>query len=787
MTSWVNCSRRPDCTCGCCGGTSVQTPRGEANAPGLPAISYRTGTWATFRESMLARLSSAKLPALAPLTTRKDDDFSIALLDATAIVLDVLTFYQERLANESYLRTATQLDSLTQLSRLIGYQPGPGVAASTYLAFTIRAATGLPADPTTKAITIPQGTQVQSVADQGGSPQSFETSNDVLAKADWNAMRVLTGGPWQPARGDASVYLAGTATHLQPGDLILVVGDKRVEDPSSDTWDVRAVTSVQVDTAKQRTLVGWSDGLGESGSPSSKNPKLYALRQHAAFFGYNAVDPRLLAPATLKKLYDDGLVNSKGEWRFGINKATNGLFASEKIVDLDAAYPKVTPHGWLVLIVPNAQTSKTPSGSVSLYRIVTVTMITRSDYALSAKITRVTTDTDSGLALGYGWTRSNFVATQSDELPAAEQPLDHPLYGTFLDLEIIRSDLAGVSAVAVTGKSQKLTVKAGVLDLVFVPDDTSDPVPLVPGNTITILQAPSFLSTDGSIPDWRTATGDLTLTVADDQGRSGTVQAAPSDFMLADAADSDPVAREFALVKGVWVVADPFPHTRILLSSPLLNCYDRTTTKVNANVGPATAGRSVSELLGSGSAATPNQTFDLAQSPLTYVQAPTTLGRASTLQVRADGVAWTRPGSGRQRRGGRNHDACRPAARRRRRRQPARRDRRPGRGLGRRRPCESADERTHPWSCCLDSRLPEPRGVVRGHCESRRILDPRRCVSRRLHHGGRRGRRRSSARQPYARQSREGVEELRKSDRGDLCAVVPRNDLPALGRHQLRP
>ncbi len=85
---------------------------------------------------MLARLSSSDYPALAALKTRDDDDFSIAFLDATAVVLDILTFYQERLANESYLRTATQLYSLTQLSQLIGYQPSPGVSASTYLAFT---------------------------------------------------------------------------------------------------------------------------------------------------------------------------------------------------------------------------------------------------------------------------------------------------------------------------------------------------------------------------------------------------------------------------------------------------------------------------------------------------------------------------------------------------------------------------------------------------------------------------------------------------------------------------
>ena len=78
---------------------------------------------------MLARLSSSDYPALARLKTRDNDDFTIALLDAAAVVLDILTFYQERLANESYLRTATQLDSLTQLSRLIGYQPAPGVSA----------------------------------------------------------------------------------------------------------------------------------------------------------------------------------------------------------------------------------------------------------------------------------------------------------------------------------------------------------------------------------------------------------------------------------------------------------------------------------------------------------------------------------------------------------------------------------------------------------------------------------------------------------------------------------
>src|SRR5258707_4587439 len=144
--------------CGCCAGISVQTPQRLSNSAGLPAVAWRVGTWATFKESLLARLSSSDYPALSSLKTRDDDDFTIAFLDATAIVLDVLTFYQERLANESYLRTAGQLRSLTELFPLIGYQPAPGASASTYLAFSFTKPTGQPTDPTTNTVTIPRAT-----------------------------------------------------------------------------------------------------------------------------------------------------------------------------------------------------------------------------------------------------------------------------------------------------------------------------------------------------------------------------------------------------------------------------------------------------------------------------------------------------------------------------------------------------------------------------------------------------------------------------------------------------
>lgn len=64
---------------------------------------------------------------LRKLTSREADDATIALLDAWATVADVLTFYQERIANEGYLRTATERRSVLELARLVGYQPRPGV------------------------------------------------------------------------------------------------------------------------------------------------------------------------------------------------------------------------------------------------------------------------------------------------------------------------------------------------------------------------------------------------------------------------------------------------------------------------------------------------------------------------------------------------------------------------------------------------------------------------------------------------------------------------------------
>jgi len=114
-------------TCGCCEGIKAITPESVKNLSELTSLVYRVGTFGSFKKSMLSMLSNKS--ALNSLTSRDDDDFSIALIDAWAIVLDVLTFYQERIANEGFLRTAKERRSVLELARHISYTLKPGLAA----------------------------------------------------------------------------------------------------------------------------------------------------------------------------------------------------------------------------------------------------------------------------------------------------------------------------------------------------------------------------------------------------------------------------------------------------------------------------------------------------------------------------------------------------------------------------------------------------------------------------------------------------------------------------------
>jgi hypothetical protein len=220
-------------TCGCCKKTDALELK-HYNQPGQSVISYRIETHAFFMQRMLARLSSQSLPdnkdlrPLTSLTSRESDDPSIAMLDAWAIAADVLTFYQERIASEGYLRTATERRSVLELARGIGYELNPGVAASTFLAFTVDDTPGSPGVTKT-----PKGTKVQNIPVQGKLPQTFETVEYIEARAEWNALKPRLTQPQNLViktenlvyENDTEVkqlYFAGTDTKLKEGDLLLI-------------------------------------------------------------------------------------------------------------------------------------------------------------------------------------------------------------------------------------------------------------------------------------------------------------------------------------------------------------------------------------------------------------------------------------------------------------------------------------------------------------------------------------------------------------------------------------
>jgi hypothetical protein len=210
----------------CCKGTERVTPSPVENRPGLESLSYRIGTHGSFLATMKASLSDISVEDEAGnsirlrngLRTREPDDFSIALLDSWAAVGDVLTFYQERIANEGFLRTFKERRSVLELSRLIGYTIKPGLSASTDLAFSL---------DKEFSQNIEAGVKAQSLPQPGEQAQIFETSEDLKANWKYNEIKPRQTRPifltWETvlSRLPFVLYFKGIDTKLTSGQALL--------------------------------------------------------------------------------------------------------------------------------------------------------------------------------------------------------------------------------------------------------------------------------------------------------------------------------------------------------------------------------------------------------------------------------------------------------------------------------------------------------------------------------------------------------------------------------------
>lgn len=297
--------------CGCCEGEPPLRP--ISNRPGLNALSYRIGTYGSFLQRLLDEIRAAGVAdgpnqgtrPLAALTTRALDDPAIALLDAWAIVADVLTFYQERIANEGYLRTASERRSVLELARAIGYELSPGVAASVYLQFSVeeiiataaaapgarlQVAAGPGSSPFNSGlVSIPKGTQVQSVPAPGQLPQTFETSADFQARVDWNRITPRLTRPSDLALNNGKLYLLATSAGFASGNVTSIpLSDLFLLNPppleaGAAPMLASAASSSQSAAALSVTAAAKSDFAAAAGFSASKSQTARTLLAGSSF------------------------------------------------------------------------------------------------------------------------------------------------------------------------------------------------------------------------------------------------------------------------------------------------------------------------------------------------------------------------------------------------------------------------------------------------------------------------------------------------------------------------
>jgi uncharacterized phage protein gp47/JayE len=169
-----------------------------------PIIDYVTKDYDGFREGMLALI-----PQLLPSwSDRSESDFGVVLIELFAYVADILSYYQDRVANEAYLATATQRRSVAELLRLIDYQIDPGLAASAILHVDAVS------DAQVSIGALPY--RVRTAGIPGEPDRIFEVTRPFTLSARNNAITVT--GPLEAGR--TSINLASAAHALGRGDII---------------------------------------------------------------------------------------------------------------------------------------------------------------------------------------------------------------------------------------------------------------------------------------------------------------------------------------------------------------------------------------------------------------------------------------------------------------------------------------------------------------------------------------------------------------------------------------
>lgn len=216
----------PGCPC-----ETVVHPRPATNPAGRDAIVYRNGDFVSYRHALLS--ARAGEIALAGWRPSSQLDLGLQMAEWFAYLAEILEFYNDRIANEDYLRTASLDASVRALIRMLGYRPRPGIAATAVIAAMIDGPS---------PITVKRGYPVASKPGAIGKPQTFELDADTtLAPGGTVAIEPIP--PDLLTTDFFSCYLEGSAPSVRKGDTLLVVGPEFGTHPSHA--QLRTVAAVE--------------------------------------------------------------------------------------------------------------------------------------------------------------------------------------------------------------------------------------------------------------------------------------------------------------------------------------------------------------------------------------------------------------------------------------------------------------------------------------------------------------------------------------------------------------
>lgn len=225
-------------------------------------------------------------PQLAMFNTAEPHDTTHAILGAWARVCDILRFYQERLADEGYLETATEPESVTYLAEAVGTQRRGAISARVPLALTLL---DIPGQPDWIALAPGRGLTVQNLPDAGQAPVVFECDEAIELRRAWNSFGLQDPKPVKQARlekGMTSLLLQGTATGIRIGDGLII--GLASADGQSCFAQVR-ISDLQPDRVSDTTLAVWNGSLPKIDGKGPHSVKsVQRLASHGGLFGRTA-------------------------------------------------------------------------------------------------------------------------------------------------------------------------------------------------------------------------------------------------------------------------------------------------------------------------------------------------------------------------------------------------------------------------------------------------------------------------------------------------------------------